>query len=75
MMQYSPNLTNEWENKLRELIDDSYYDYDEDEYTDEYDDVQIETFEEAGILTRDRGLVVYLDGKKIHITIQAYERR
>lgn len=75
MMQYSPNLADEWENKLRELIDDSYYDYDEDEYTDEYDDVKIETFKEAGILTRDRGLVVSLDGKEIHITIQAYERR
>lgn len=75
MMQQSKELAKEWESKLMEIIDDSYYDFDFDEYTDEYADVVIETFEEAGVLTTDKGVVVSLDGKKIYITIQAYERR
>ena len=72
MMQYSPNLSDEWESKLSEIIDDSYYDYEEDEYIN---DVDIRTFKDEGILTRDRGLVVRLGNAKIHITIQAYSRR
>ena len=32
---------------------------------------RIHTFSEAGVLTRDRGLVVTMrDGKRIHVTIQ-----
>ena len=72
MLQENTELARDWEDKLRDLIEESYYDEDEEEY---YDNVTTETFEQAGLLTRDNGIVIYVDGSEIRLTIQAYSRR
>ncbi len=39
----------------------------------EFEDCDIDTFAEASILTRDKGIIVYLpDGSRIYLTIQGY---
>lgn len=55
------DLTIAWEYRLTDLLEE---DGEED----------VETFERAGLLTYDRGIVIYKDGQEIHITIQAYSK-
>ena len=39
-----------------------------------FENCETETFEDAEILTSDKGIIIYLEsGEKIHLTIQAYE--
>lgn len=39
----------------------------------EDEDFETETFEDRGLLTLDRGIILYMpDGSEIHLTIQAF---
>ncbi len=64
----------EIEESIVEAIKNNSYieaDYDEDVLFPEVEDVQ--TFEEADLLTMDRGVVIDLnDGTRVYLTIQAY---
>lgn len=64
----------EIEESIVEAIKNNSYieaDYDEDVLFPEVEDVQ--TFEEADLLTIDRGVVIDLnDGTRVYLTIQAY---
>lgn len=73
MMTNNDELGREWESILSDLIyNNSLSETEEDAVID--DEVEVETFERAGLLTRDNGIVVYMDGKEIQITIQAYSK-
>jgi len=65
----------EIEDSIKEAIKNNSYieaDYDEDVLFPEVEDVQ--TFEEADLLTMDNGVVVDLkDGTRVYLTIQAYK--
>ncbi len=41
---------------------------------DSYDDVNVRTFEDAGLLTRDKGLIVTVDGDEFLLTIVRGQR-
>lgn len=61
------------ESIVKAIKNNSYIeaDYDEDVLFPEVEDVQ--TFEEADLLTMDRGVVIDLnDGTRVYLTIQAY---
>ena len=59
----------EIENYIRTLLEDGFY-ADEDNEDEDFD---IESYESAGVMTMDKGLVLYLpDGIEVHLTIQAY---
>lgn len=64
----------EIEDSIKEAIKNNSYieaDYDEDVLFPEVEDVQ--TFEEADLLTMNKGVVVDLkDGTRVYLTIQAY---
>lgn len=53
---------------LQEVLMELLYASDE-VYENMSDNIQIQTFEEAGVLTNNKGLVVNWNGKKFHITI------
>lgn len=65
----------EIEDSIKEVIENNSYieaDYDEDVLFPEVEDVQ--TFEEADLLTMNKGVVVDLkDGTRVYLTIQAYK--
>lgn len=65
----------EIEDSIKEAIENNSYieaDYDEDVLFPEVEDVQ--TFEEADLLTMNKGVVVDLkDGTRVYLTIQAYK--
>lgn len=65
----------EIEDSIKEAIKNNSYieaDYDEDVLFPEVEYVQ--TFEEAGLLTMNKGVVVDLkDGTRVYLTIQAYK--
>lgn len=65
------DLEREWEEILRSLIENnSSIECDEDERLIEEPIKNVKTFEEATLLTYDRGVVVnYEDGRQIQITI------
>lgn len=74
-MTNNENLAREFEYLLKDVMElNSPIEADEDDEI-MFDGLSyIRTFEEAGILTNDKGLVVKLeDGAEIHITIQAYK--
>lgn len=53
---------------LQEVLMELLYASDE-VYENMSDNIEIRTFEEAGVLTYNKGLVVNWNGKKFHITI------
>jgi hypothetical protein len=58
----------EFEDGLRELIEERFYEVDDDQRPRQR--AFVTTFGEAGVLTRNRGLIVTLaDGSSFHLTI------
>ena len=53
---------------LQEMLMELLYASDE-VYENMSDNIEIQTFEEAGVLTNNKGLVVNWNGKKFHVTI------
>ena len=66
-------LAKEWENILSDLVSDNSEigAWDDDEITVEGVH-SISNYENAGILTTDKGLIINTDKGTIHVTIQAY---
>ena len=75
MMTHDENLAIEIEDILRDMIiNNSNLEAEEgDEMISELDNIR--TFSEAGLLTRDRGLVLRFNNAEVNITIQAYSER
>ena len=75
MKKFDDALARDWEDILTILVyNNSATECDEDDNPTIEDEVEVENFEQAGLLTRDHGIVVYMDGKEIHITIQAFSK-
>ena len=74
MMKLDDELAKEWEDILTDLIYNNSLSEAEEEDAVIEDEVEIENFERAGLLTRDKGIVIYMDGKEIQLTIQAFSR-
>ena len=75
MLYFDEDVAIEWEKLLIEMISNNSDLEADDEECMVNDVEEIQSFEDASICTTDRGLIVYLEDKEIHITIQAYTRR
>ena len=64
-MVVSENMAKEWENILTTMITNN----------SNLDVEEVRTYEEAGVLTNDKGIVIYTEDGEVEITIQAFKRR
>jgi hypothetical protein len=66
--------TEELQDFIYEAIDERMTHIDADEMNEEYgideDGLDIRDFEEESLMTRDKGLVIRVNGKKFYLTIQ-----
>ena len=74
MMTNNDELAKEWAELIGDLISINSLNEAEEEDAMISEEVEVESFERAGLLTRDEGIVVYMDGKEIQITVQAYSK-
>ena len=52
---------------LQELLENA--DSDLSSVVGDSPDIRVKTFEEAGVMTREKGILVKINGEKFHITI------